>query len=111
MESIAIYFIQLTGQSYRELFVLVFLLFLVVVDLEVAELIRVLGSSYNTQPISEVVLLQVLLCQILQVTLAEWHSGSEDNLVLVAAESDVFTEVTGLSSDLQSQNIRNSFIF
>ena len=69
--------------KYRSLFVFVFLLFLIVVNLEVAELIRVLGGSNNAQPIPQVVFLQVLLGKILQVTLAKRHSRGKDNLVLV----------------------------
>ena len=69
--------------KYRSLFVFVFLFFLVIVDLEVAELIRVLGGGNNAQPVSQVVLLQVLLGEILQVTLAEGHGRGKDDLVLV----------------------------
>ena len=56
------------------LFVFVFLFFLVVVDLEVSELIGVLRGSDYAEPVPQVVLLQVLLGQILEVTFAEWDS-------------------------------------
>lgn len=47
---------------------LIFLLFLfVLVDLEVAEFVALLGVRHNPQPVPEVILLQVLLGQILQV--------------------------------------------
>ena len=87
--------------KYRSLFVFVFLFFLVIVDLEVAELIRVLGGGNNAQPVSQVVLLQVLLGEILQVTLAEGHSRGKDNLVLVTTQGHVFTKVSGLASNLK----------
>lgn len=47
---------------------LIFLLFLfVLVDLEVAQLVALLGVRHDPQPVPEVVLLQVLLGQVLQV--------------------------------------------
>merc|ERR1712004_59140 len=88
--------IQLIAK-YRSLFVFV-LLFLIVVDLEVAELIRVLCGSNYAQPISQVVLLQVLLGKILKITLAERHSRGKDNLVLVTTKGHIFTKVSGLAS-------------
>ena len=45
-----------------------FVLLFLVVDLEVAQLVRLLVVSNDTEPITKVVLLQVLLCQILQVS-------------------------------------------
>ena len=89
--------------KYRSLFVFVFLLFLIVVNLEVAELIRVLGGSNNAQPIPQVVFLQVLLGKILQVTLAKRHSRGKDNLVLVTAKGYFLAKVSSLASNLRSR--------
>ena len=49
---------------------LVALLFaiLVLVDVEVSQLVRVLGSGDHTQPIAKLVLLQELLGQILEIS-------------------------------------------
>lgn len=46
--------------------ILLFLL-LILVDLEVAQLVALLGVSHDPQPVPEVVLLQILLGEILQV--------------------------------------------
>lgn len=47
---------------------LIFLLFLfILVDLEVAQLVALLGVGHDPQPVSEVVLFQVLLSEVLQV--------------------------------------------
>lgn len=47
---------------------LIFLLFLfILVDLEVAQLIALLGVGHNPQPVPEVVLLQIFLGKILQI--------------------------------------------
>ena len=48
---------------------LIFILFLllILVDLEVAQLVALLGVSNDAQPVSQVVFLQVLLGQIFQV--------------------------------------------
>lgn len=43
------------------------LLLLILVDLEVAQFIALLGVRYYTQPVTQVVLLEVLLGQILQI--------------------------------------------
>ena len=45
-----------------------FLLFLVLVDLEVAQFKGLLGAGHHAQPVTQVVLLQVLLGQVLQVS-------------------------------------------
>merc|ERR1712062_786414 len=100
--------IQLIAK-YRSLFVFVFLLFLIVVDLEVAELIRVLCGSNYAQPISQVVLLQVLLGKILQITLAKRHSRGKDNLVpfievgfeVSAVHDTIFNGVTAVNGELE----------
>lgn len=47
---------------------LIFLLLLfVLVDLEVAQLVALLGVSHHPQPVPEVVLLQILLGKIFQI--------------------------------------------
>ena len=48
--------------------IFIFLLLFILVDLEVAELVALLGVCHHTQPVTKVVFLQVLLCQILQVS-------------------------------------------
>ena len=72
--------------------------------MEVSELVSVLGVGDNTEPVPQVVLFQVLFGQILQVPLAERHSGGEDNLILFTAESNVLAKVAGLSSNLEEFN-------
>jgi len=42
-------------------------LLVVLTDLEVTQLIRLLVGRHHSQPVTEVVLLQVLLCQVLQI--------------------------------------------
>ena len=51
----------------NSLFISVFLLLIFIVDLEVSELVCVLSGGNNTEPVTKVVLLQVLLRQIFQV--------------------------------------------
>ena len=72
--SIIVYFWR--KEFMESLFVLVFLFLLIVVDLEVSEFIRILGCGNYTEPISQVILLKVLLGQILQVSLAERNGRS-----------------------------------
>lgn len=55
--------------------VLVFLLLLVLVDLEVAQLVALFAVSHDAQPVTEVVLLQVLLGQVLQIPAGKGHGS------------------------------------
>lgn len=56
-----------------ELFSLIFILLLlfILVNLEVAQFVALLGVRHHAQPVTKVVLLQVLLGQILQVSAEE----------------------------------------
>ena len=49
--------------------ILILVVALIVVDLEIPQLVGILSKCNDTEPIPEVVLLQVLLSQILQVPL------------------------------------------
>ena len=86
------------------LFVFVFLFFLIIIDLEVPELIRVLRGSNHTKPVPQVIFLQVLLGQILKVTFAEWDSRGQHNLVLFTAKGNVLSEIIGFATNLKSIN-------
>merc|ERR1719317_491663 len=66
----------------NNLFIIIF--FFLIVDLEVSELVNVLTASHHSQPITQVVLLQVLLRQVFQVPLGEVDVGVDNNLVLSA---------------------------
>ena len=50
---------------------LFFVFFFILVDVEVFELVRSLGVGNNTEPVTEVVSLQVFLGKIFQVSLGE----------------------------------------
>ena len=84
------------------LVVLVLIVGLLVVDLEVSELIAVLGVGHNTEPVPEVVLLQVLLGEVLEISLGEGDIGGEGNLGLLPLHGELLAEVAGLSSDLDA---------
>lgn len=49
--------------------ILVLFLLLVLVDLEVAQFVALLGVCHDTQPVSQVILLQVLFSKVFQVPL------------------------------------------
>lgn len=50
-------------------------LLVILADLEVSQLVRLLVRGHHPQPVAEVVLLQVLLCQVLQIPVEEhWPS-------------------------------------
>jgi len=76
-----------------------FLLFIIVViDVEVTELVRGLVGGDHTQVITELIFLQVLLGQVLQVTLGERHLGghADSGLLLLGFHVNPLAQVTGL---------------
>merc|ERR1719167_1393675 len=80
--------------------VLFFIVGLIIVDLEVSQLIGIPGGGDNTKPISKIVLLQVFLCQILEVPLREGKIGRQIDLGLGSLQNDIITEVASLTTDL-----------
>lgn len=52
-------------------------LLILLTDLEVAQLVRLLIRRHHPQPVTEVVLLQVLLGQVLQIPVGQQQSGSD----------------------------------
>jgi len=75
------------------LLVVVIILFLVLVDLEVPQLVVGVRGSNHTKPVTKIVLLQVLLCQVFQVSLGEVSFRDDGNLVLGSLEGDLFQVV------------------
>lgn len=71
-------------------------------DPEVTQLVRVLLVGNHTDPITETVLLQVLLGQVLEVGLGEVDIGADVQLQLGALEGDVVAQVVHLAVDLEA---------
>jgi len=80
----------------------VFLFLVILVDLEVAELVRLFVGGDHAEPVTKVVLLQVLLGQVLQVPLGESDLGREGDLALLALDDQVAAKVLGLAVDLDA---------
>ena len=83
--------------------VLILILGLLVVDLEVSQLIGVLGRCHHPQPVPEVVLLEVLLGEILQVSLGEGDVGGEADLGLDSLHHQLLSKVVGLATNLMKR--------
>ena len=83
----------------RSLFVGSFLL-----DVEIFNLIGLLSSGNNIQEFSQAVLLEVLLSQILQVSLWEWDVSRNGDLVGISWYVDLFTEVSDLTLNFNSSS-------
>jgi hypothetical protein len=77
-------------------------LLLILVDVKVAELIGLLASANNADPVTELVLLQKLLGQVLDVTLAVMLLGTDSDDRLFTTNRDDFAEITGLYGDLDA---------
>merc|ERR1719213_950039 len=87
-------------QKRLDLLVILFLLIVVIVDLEVSQLVAVLGVGNHTQPVPQVVFLQVLFGEVLKVALGEGGGGGDCNLVLLPDKSDFLAEVIGFATNL-----------
>jgi len=74
-------------------------------DAEVSELVSVLVGGNNAQVIAELLLLEVTLGEVLELTLGEAKVGGrgDGELVLLAGDDDVVgSEGTGLTVDLDA---------
>lgn len=70
---------------------------------EVTELVRVLVGGNDTDVITELVLLEELLDQVLEVALGEGSLGLNDDLGLLASDLDGLAELAGLSVNLDAR--------
>merc|ERR1711981_598670 len=82
------------------LFIIIILFLFIIVNLEVSELICISGTCNNTKPITQVILLQVLLSKVLKISLRKGDRRGQDDLVFLAPKGYFFTKVTGLALDL-----------
>lgn len=73
-----------------------------VVNVEVAELVGGLVHRNHTQPITEGLLLQVLLGQILQVLLGECHVGLDGDHVAIKGNLDLVGQLASTATDLDA---------
>ena len=79
-----------------------FLLVLLIIDVEVAHLVRGLVRGNDAQEVSQLLGLQVLLAQILQVTLGERRLSSDMDLGLLPVDADLVSQVASLSIHLDA---------
>ena len=86
--------------TYTSLVVIVFIL--VVVDVEVSQRVGVLLSRYNSEPISQVALLQELFSEVLQISLAELNVGSHCDDFLVTCNQNFVSQVCSFAVHLHT---------
>jgi ribosomal RNA-processing protein 12 len=81
----------------------VVLLSLVVDDVVEAELVDTLGGGDDAEPVTELLLLEVLLGEVLQVAAGEGDVGNNLDLAIAGlGDHDVLTEVTNTALDLDA---------
>lgn len=73
---------------------------LVLLDIEVSKLVRVLVRRGDVEIVSQVLLLEVLLGQVLKVSLGEGDVRVNGDLLVGGVNSDSFTQVTSLTRNL-----------
>lgn len=81
---------------------LVLVLSLGAADLEISELVSALGGGNNVQEISQLLLLQILLGQILQVSLGEGSLGVDNDLGLLSGDGHLAGQLASLAVHLNS---------
>lgn len=83
---------------------LLILLILVANDVVEAELVNTLGGADNAQPITELLLLEELLGQVLEVATGKLLVGDDLNAAVVqVGDADSVAEVTGAAIDLDAR--------
>lgn len=80
----------------------IIVLIVVGADSEVSQLVRVLLVGHNTDPITQTVLLQVLLGQVLEVGLGEVHIGANVQLHLGSLKGDIVAQVVYFAVNLKA---------
>lgn len=79
------------------------LVLLIVGNVEITELEGLLVRSNDTEPITDLVLLQELLGEVLEVTLGESNVGDNGDLVISRArDGNGLTEVVGTTINLDT---------
>ena len=81
---------------------LVLLLGIGTADLEISELVSTLGGGNYVQEISQLLFLQILLGQILQVSLGKGSLGVDNDLGLLSGDGHLAAELAGLAVHLDS---------
>jgi hypothetical protein len=90
-------------EGRNNLFVILLFLFFTLVDVEVLELEGLLVSSNDTEPVTELVLLQETLGKVLEITLGEGNVGSDGDLgVSATGNLDGITKVVGAVVNLDA---------
>jgi hypothetical protein len=77
--------------------IILFVVLLLVVDLEVPQLIDVFSGGHHSQPIPQIILLEVLFGQILQISLREGDVTGDTYLGLCALDSHQIRQVLCLT--------------
>lgn len=78
--------------------------FLILADVEVAQLVGLLVASDDVEPVTELVLLQELLGQVLEIALGVGNSHTGDGDLGargITADRNGVSELTGLAIDLE----------
>ena len=76
------------------------LLFFILIDVEVAELVGGWVDRHNAQPVTKLFLLEVLLGQVLDVSLGHSNIGVNNNLIAVSSDSNLVLELANLTVNL-----------
>lgn len=98
-------FFSATQRFYklRRKSLLVILLLVLANDVVEAELVDTLGGGDDAEPVTELLLLEELLCQVLEVATGELLVGDDLDLAVVeVSDGDALAEVTGKTVNLDA---------
>jgi hypothetical protein len=88
------------SKLWSSLFVI--LIIVIVGNVEVTELVGVLVRGNNTEPVAELVLLEELLCKVLEVALGEVLVGGDGDLIIAAVDDHLVGETTSAALNLDA---------
>lgn len=91
-----------------ERLLILILLSILLVDVEIAQLIGGLAACNHMEPVTQLLLLQVLFGEVLKVALGESSVSAHENLALVAANGDELAKVAHLAVHLDA--IKEEFL-
>ena len=69
-------------------------------NVEVSELIGVLIRRSHVEIVSEILLLEILLCEVLKVSLGEGNLRSNSDLLISVRDSQILSKISGGTSNL-----------
>merc|ERR1719265_1755124 len=87
---------KLNDETFCSFFVILF------VDVKIPQFVRSFGHRHHTEKVAQLLLLQIFLAQILEVTLGKWCLRVDGNGRLVPRDNNGLSQISGFVSHLDA---------